>query len=161
MYQYQAATNPLDIIRTLKIDDDGFVHTGDDGVTRSYNANNEVIDYHRTSPQQLEMLVDFWPIATDKDHLRQVFDGVDGRTVVNEDTILHPPEELKPAAIPDPDSSSIDPALLEKRNVVQRLDPRQQYCLHKACTTSTACRTLGCRLCYRMDSVVSRAAVCI
>lgn len=51
MCHSQAATNPLDIIRALKIDDDGFVHTGDDGVTRSYNANNEVIDYHQTNPQ--------------------------------------------------------------------------------------------------------------
>lgn len=67
------------------------------------------------------MLVDFWPIATDKDHLRQVFDGVDGRAIVDEDTLLHPPEELKPASIPAPDSSSIDPALQEKREVVQRL----------------------------------------
>ncbi|KAK0661846.1 Lactobacillus up-regulated protein [Lasiodiplodia hormozganensis] len=113
-----AATNPLDIIRALKIDDDGFVHTGDDGVTRSYNANNEVIDYYQTDPQQLEMLVNFWPIVTDKDHLRQIFNGVDGRVVVNEDTLLHPPEELRPAAIPAPGSSSIDPALLEKRDVV-------------------------------------------
>lgn len=43
------ASNASDLTRSLTLGKDGFVYLGDDGVTRSYAGNREVIDFVKLS----------------------------------------------------------------------------------------------------------------
>ncbi|KAL6251501.1 hypothetical protein RBB50_001710 [Rhinocladiella similis] len=69
------ATSGSGALETLKLDPDGFVHFADDGVVRSYSANETVIDFLPLSNELLLSAVEeIRPfIGEDYEHLLEVF----------------------------------------------------------------------------------------
>ena len=65
---------------------DGYLHVADDGVARSYDRNDVVINFVRLTNEQLMQLSPQLPapFQKDLDHLHEVFDGVNGLDVVDE-----------------------------------------------------------------------------
>jgi methylmalonyl-CoA mutase N-terminal domain/subunit len=81
----------------MALDPDGFVHVADDGVARSYAANNTVIDYAALSNSQIQQMISQLPASYQEhlEHLRQVFEGVNGYDVANKSQLLTPPPWLQ------------------------------------------------------------------
>ena len=75
----------------MALDPDGFVHVADDGVARSYAANHSVIDYAALSNSQIQQMISQLPASYQEhlEHLRQVFEGVDGYDVANKSQLLY------------------------------------------------------------------------
>ncbi|KEY83916.1 hypothetical protein BA78_2220 [Aspergillus fumigatus] len=87
----------FEAIGNLKSGDHVYVHIADDGVARAYDENESVIDYIPLTNGQLKQLLGNLPEPWKKeeDHLHAVFNGVDGRDVMDEKQLLDPPAELR------------------------------------------------------------------
>ncbi|KAF4260929.1 hypothetical protein CNMCM8057_002007 [Aspergillus fumigatus] len=87
----------FEAIGNLKSGDHVYVHIADDGVARAYDENESVIDYIPLTNDQLKQLLRNLPEPWKKeeDHLHAVFNGVDGRDVMDEKQLLDPPAELR------------------------------------------------------------------
>ena len=75
----------------------------DDGVLRSYNSKEEVVDYRQLTPEEIETLVKSTEsFLSDQDFrmVAKVMEGVDGRDVMDMDQILNPPPHLRPPKKP-------------------------------------------------------------
>ena len=137
----------------MTLDPEGFVHIADDGVARSYTANNTVIDYAPLSNEQLKQMVSQSPaaLAKDREHLMQVFDVVDGHDVTDKKQIFEPPPLLQPASVKpvsQPQSRS------EPQEAVAALvDKRVPMCLGRPCTTTAACVAMECVICAIYDRI--------
>ncbi|KAH3159875.1 hypothetical protein KXW80_005757 [Aspergillus fumigatus] len=87
----------FEAIGNLKSGDHVYVHIADDGVARAYDENESVIDYIPLTNDQLKQLLrnlpELW--KKEEDHLHAVFNGVDGRDVMDEKQLLDPPAELR------------------------------------------------------------------
>ncbi|GFF34043.1 lactobacillus up-regulated protein [Aspergillus udagawae] len=85
----QEGISAFEAVRKLKLVPQGYVHIADDGVARSYDENESVIDYVPLTNDQLKQLLSNLPEAWQKeaDHLHAVFDNVDGRQVIDEKTV--------------------------------------------------------------------------
>lgn len=150
-----------DFLSSMIIDPEGVVHVADDGVARSYNATNGVIDYAPLSNEQLMRIIFHLPPSMEEhhEHLMQVFDGVDGHAVTDKKQILEPPAWLQPVSF----NTSTQP---QSRSEAQEaaaalLDKRQPpFCSGQRCTTTRACRTMGCSVCAFIDLVIS-GPVCV
>ncbi|OAP64480.1 hypothetical protein AYL99_00452 [Fonsecaea erecta] len=91
----------LAIMRGLPRDESGkgFIHLGDDGVLRSFDGDLKVVAYQPLTPDQITAYID----RTNEErrpHLREVFEGVDGRDVVDEEQLTNPAPGLLPAFKP-------------------------------------------------------------
>jgi hypothetical protein len=140
----------------MALDPDGFVHVADDGVARSYAANNTVIDYAALSNSQIQQMISQLPASYQEhlEHLRQVFEGVDGYDVANKSQLLTPPSWLQPFKIePTTPPQPRD----EAHEVASALENRQiNYCTGQPCTNTSACQFLGCSFCGDFDRVDAR-----
>ena len=95
------------------------------------------------------------------DHLHSVFDGVSGHNVKNETQLLDPPAWLRsPREKLGKRSPSSQNAA---REVESALRTRQDFfCRGQPCTTSDACRFLGCIGCTFIDGILPGGlGVCI
>ena len=94
----QQAQSVHTLIKSLTLDPNGFVHTADDGIVRSYAANGTVIDYQALTNCQLRAQMNSLPPSMDRylDHLHEVFAVVDGTTVEDGKQIWNPPQHLRP-----------------------------------------------------------------
>lgn len=93
------APNQWDSIHVWEIDPKGFFHLGDDGVLRSFDRNEQVIAYWRLTPTEIRQNIarfvktyrDRNTSKNDQDiheavlskHLHEVYEGVDGRDVID------------------------------------------------------------------------------
>lgn len=148
--------DPLDVIRQLKGDPDGFKHLGDDGILRSYDGNGTVIDYARFDQDQL-MAVAGWAGSPDeKDHLKNLWKDVD-TLKVEENQIWAPPSHLRPAVLKeqglydqlrDEEEGRLDSfeGMKEKRR--EQVRCRELYCPNKR-----ACDLALCDDCLVIDSM--------
>lgn len=85
-------------VHALPTDPEGLVHLGDDGVVRSWAANHTVLGYLALSPSEIAVWISNPRYTQEKkDHFKQLFDGIDGRTVPQEE-IFSPREEIWPHA---------------------------------------------------------------
>ncbi|KAF9628953.1 hypothetical protein BFW01_g10156 [Lasiodiplodia theobromae] len=50
---FEGCTRYQELLSSLKADDHGVVHLGNDGVLRSFDASGNVIDYRQLSPDQI------------------------------------------------------------------------------------------------------------
>lgn len=154
-----AELNPWEVMSTLKKAPGGHTHIADDGVIRTYDANDKVIDHTPLSNNQLKQLLANLPDAWKKEskHLHELFDNVDGHAVKDKRQLLDPPKWLRREI----DRSNIitpNPEVLEKR----RLVPRDWFCVGQPCTNDDACRFLGCSGCAYLDQVLpGGGGVCI
>ncbi|KIW49402.1 hypothetical protein PV05_11082 [Exophiala xenobiotica] len=110
------------ILLSLQSDPDGFVHSGDDGVVRSYAANFTVLSFAKLDPEQIWAVVGKYP----QDYQEQlgprwaeVYENVDGRTVSNVSQILHPGDEILPEEVKSTSPNNDD---LEERDLDSNLD---------------------------------------
>lgn len=142
----------------MALDPEGFVHIADDGVARSYTANNTVIDYAPLSNEQLKQMISGLPasVKENQEHLHQVFDGVDGYDMTDKKQIFEPPVWLQPASFGQtnqPQSRS------EAQEAAAALLDKRQVCLGKSCTSTTVCQSFGCSSCSTFDKANFR--ICI
>jgi adenylate kinase family enzyme len=92
----QEGISAFDAIAKLKLVPLGYVHIADNRVARAYDKNEFIIDYVPLTNDQLKQLLKNLLEAWKKkvDHLHAVFDGVNGRQVMDEKQLLDPPAEL-------------------------------------------------------------------
>ncbi|KAF7192155.1 Lactobacillus up-regulated protein [Pseudocercospora fuligena] len=174
----------------MNVDDDFFVHIADDGVVRSWASNGTVIDAVRLTNRQLLEQVANAPLHLKPyvPHLEKVYANVNGYDVP-EDELYHPTRMNTPRAFGGPTANervsskldaeakkawddlnittaeetveafkaaqSANPADILRR---QSQNPRQ--CLGRICTRSSACRFLGCAVCFDWDFIVFPNMVC-
>ena len=138
------------------------MHVADDGVARSYDEENTVIDFVGLTNAQLMQIIAQLPNAlkNETEHLHTVFDAVNGSAVVDEGQLRNPPSWLRPAKMSEVGQRS-EPSQSRSfaRNVESTLDARDYYCVGQPCTTSAACRFLGCSVCLSVDSIGGTFAV--
>ncbi|KAF4268933.1 hypothetical protein KXW98_006252 [Aspergillus fumigatus] len=145
----------FEAIGNLKSGDHVYVHIADDGVARAYDENESVIDYIPLTNDQLKQLLRNLPEPWKKeeDHLHAVFNGVDGRDVMDEKQLLDPPAELRNPMPREPLQSKRDPSPLQQAD---------WYCRGQPCTRDPACRFMGCSHCARLDAIVpGGTGVCV
>lgn len=99
----QNETDPFELLHTMEVHSDGFSHLGDDGVLRSFHPNGTVIDHVKLSTKQIQRMVDGHGRNA---HLTEVFDGVNGHSVSNEQA-TNPAKHL----LPVPFRNSTKPAV--------------------------------------------------
>ncbi|KAE8138981.1 hypothetical protein BDV38DRAFT_281542 [Aspergillus pseudotamarii] len=121
----QSESSAWEAISKMKMDPEGYFHIADDGVARSYDGNDAVIDYVPLANDQLMQLLSNLPEPWQQelDHLHSIFDGVDGLQVVDEDQLLNPPAWLRRVVDREPPQSQ-NP----KREVESLLEGRDWYC---------------------------------
>jgi hypothetical protein len=71
----------------------GFTHLGTDGVLRSFDGDRNVVDYRQLSPEEIQIALQVYPPHM-RDQIKDKFAGVDGRNVKDEETLLHPGEDI-------------------------------------------------------------------
>ncbi len=150
------------ILLSLQSDPDGFVHSGDDGVVRSYAANFTVLSFAKLDPEQIWAVVGKYP----QDYQEQlgprwaeVYENVDGRTVSNVSQILHPGDEILPEEVKSTSPNNDD---LEERDLDSNLDlAKRQGCVGRVCIRSQYCVNIGCRLCMVSDRFIAPSKICV
>ncbi|CAJ2502255.1 Uu.00g096490.m01.CDS01 [Anthostomella pinea] len=123
----------------------GYMHMADDGVFRSLGPFHEVLGFVEEAAETPEL----------RDHLRAVWDGVDGREVADPSKIR--PEHIFPALreglVPRNGVSRPDD-ILERDGGVQKLEGRVRFCLHlgKECGKNDDCGRPEACDCERPDN---------
>ncbi|KAF7169058.1 hypothetical protein CNMCM5623_001890 [Aspergillus felis] len=133
-----------------------FIHLGDDGVLRHFNESGAVLNYAPLSPQQIsQALSDTSSRDTeeDKEHLSQVFKGVDGRTV-RDPAFLYPPAEIYPTNFLNNKKPS-DMSEVPRSDL--GLGPRQ-HCPSRSCTPKENFFSLGRRSSYEDWTIITLCA---
>ncbi|KAK9567664.1 hypothetical protein V6Z88_002003 [Aspergillus fumigatus] len=84
-----------DLVSNLPREPSGerFIHLGDDGVLRSFSGSGDVIAYRQLDPEQINQYISRFP-SPDKEHLLEVYKGVDGRSITEITQLAHPNLEL-------------------------------------------------------------------
>jgi hypothetical protein len=90
----------LRVLRSLRSSpsNEGFSHLATDGVYRSFSSKGEVVDYKKCSPEEISMMLSYHSerySAEQKQMALEKFHGVDGRTVTDEEQLLHPNATLR------------------------------------------------------------------
>jgi len=87
------------ILSALKLDPEGIIRLGDDGVLRSFDSRLAVVDYRNLDPAQIQA----WLLQSSTADVvaanELVVSGVDGRTVSSIDDLLNPSPASKPAPL--------------------------------------------------------------
>lgn len=109
------------ILRSLKLDPQGFIHLGGDGVARSLTK---------------------WAFFPERDRLIEIWAGVDGHDVANNTQIFHPGPEQLPLKFSNP-------ALFNESSdeVISPLKEQRSCLPHQPCLANQFCRTIGCVVC--------------
>ncbi|KAL2007516.1 hypothetical protein VTN00DRAFT_8954 [Thermoascus crustaceus] len=68
----------------------GYIELGEDGVLRKMDSKHDVAAYKQLSPDEIDVMLRAWPNKAEREHLMELYRGVDGRTVTNEKVLLHP-----------------------------------------------------------------------
>ncbi|RHZ57394.1 uncharacterized protein CDV56_104436 [Aspergillus thermomutatus] len=159
IHNQQESEAPIDPLSALELDLQGFIHVADDGVARSYRADGTVIDY---VPLTNEQLLQFIPMYTDDEatqkNFKEVWKGVNGHDVVDRKQIFEPGADLLPFEFSHPDLWAADLAKftpIESNPATEALEGSQPYRRGKQCTTSGACRYMGCHRCAYADAAMS------
>lgn len=148
----------------------GFLHLADDGVLRKYDRNWKVVSYKQLSPDEITNMLHIGNYDDQqKKHLAEVFDGVDGRSVTDENVLLHPSEDLMPVAARespkqtgqrDVDSRQSPSANIEVLRKLRRGE-EQGDCSVWSCSRPEDCMEYDyrCRSCWLPDSL--RVGLCM
>ncbi|EGE79458.1 hypothetical protein BDDG_02398 [Blastomyces dermatitidis ATCC 18188] len=147
-----------DVLRNLTSDPLGFKHLGDDGVARSFSPNGTVIDAVGLDPELLMNAAQGYKDPSRRQHLIDLWTGVDGTNVSHLDR-YSPPKDLLPTLFTD---SRLGKELKEK-NEEQRakygqslnkrgsvLDPNVN-CFDIVCYNQLTCVWLQCSDCVVYD----------
>ncbi|KAK5711984.1 hypothetical protein LTR17_018123 [Elasticomyces elasticus] len=118
----------MDVVRTMEHADDGFVHFGDDGIARSYRGDGTVLDARALSNGQLADMMDTTPshqyTPGEMEHLRELWQNVDGHDVKDRSQLFHPAAYLRPP--PDTEEhvqESVNAAVAMKKMLEGRSTP--------------------------------------
>ncbi|KAK3648695.1 hypothetical protein LTR56_000968 [Elasticomyces elasticus] len=118
----------MDVVRSMEQDGDGFVHFGDDGIARSYRGDGTVLDARALSNGQLADMMDTTHpdqyTEEEMEHLRELWQNVDGHDVKDESQLFHPAAYLRPP--PDTEEQieqSINAAAAMKKMLEGRSTP--------------------------------------
>ncbi|KAK3627117.1 hypothetical protein LTR22_022877 [Elasticomyces elasticus] len=118
----------MDVVMTMEHDGDGFVHFGDDGIARSYRGDGTVLDARALSNGQLADMMDTTHpdqyTEEEMEHLRELWQNVDGHDVKDKSQLLHPAAYLRPP--PDTEEQieqSINAAAAMKKMLEGRSTP--------------------------------------
>ncbi|KAK5684999.1 hypothetical protein LTS10_003074 [Elasticomyces elasticus] len=118
----------MDVVRTMEHADDGFVHFGDDGIARSYRGDGTVLDARALSNGQLADMMDTTPshqyTPGEMEHLRELWQNVDGHDVQDRSQLFNPAAYLRPA--PDTEEhvqESVNAAVAMKKMLEGRSTP--------------------------------------
>ncbi|CEN60247.1 hypothetical protein ASPCAL02688 [Aspergillus calidoustus] len=92
-----ATPEAKDIMSSLKHDPAGrgFTHLATDGVLRSFDGDRKVVDYRRLSPAEIQIVLQIYPPQL-REKVKDKFVGVDGRDVLDEESLWNPRKELAP-----------------------------------------------------------------
>jgi len=78
---------------------EGFFCLCNDGVLRNFSSSGEVVDYKVFNPEQISSTIRLFTsnelLASQKDNMEKVFEGVDGRDVP-EEKLMNPDSEIIP-----------------------------------------------------------------
>jgi hypothetical protein len=99
-----------------------------------------VIAYTQFSPEQISQYITPFP-ASEKEHLLELYDGVDGRSVTDTEQLIHPSSDLIPA---------MSETSVSNTSVLDRLSKRN--CFDYACSGDTLCFAYSCTLCAKADN---------
>ena len=142
-------------LHNLKLDDDGFLHLGNDGVMRSYAPNGTVIDVLcLTNAELLDHTHRLLAGADVKDTLRNNWAGVSGKDALDEH-LFNPPNHILPSVFrSDHEAREAHQSRNEAHEVEAGLRGRQSgpddgplLCRSAPCTRSFACIVMLCRAC--------------
>lgn len=139
-----------DVVSSLDFGDSGVFNLGSDGVLRSFDSNNQVIDYRQLDPDQVKAFatkqIEQWKgsdFGVPPTLLSLVESPPDGRLVTDINALLNPDDSEKPVHSNEGDLTSRAPEL-------EALNPRQpQICpTFQPCEHLSTCLIWGCRACY-------------
>ncbi|KAK5708186.1 hypothetical protein LTR97_000726 [Elasticomyces elasticus] len=113
----------MDVVRSLEQDGDGFVHFGDDGIARSYRGDGTVLDARALSNGQLAEMMDTTPADQytpgEMEHLRELWQNVDGHDVKDKSQLFHPAAHLRPAPITEEQVQQSENAVVAMKKMLE------------------------------------------
>ncbi|KAK4899725.1 hypothetical protein LTR27_002991 [Elasticomyces elasticus] len=113
----------MDVVRSLEQDGDGYVHFGDDGIARSYRGNGTVLDARALSNGQLADMMDTTPAEQytpgEMEHLRELWQNVDGHDVKDKSQLFHPAAHLRPAPITEEQVQQSENAVVAMKRMLE------------------------------------------
>lgn len=131
----------LSLIRS----DGGHFHLAADGVMRSYDSHQKVIDYVRLSNEQISAEIASLPpsVSNQTKSLNESFRDVSGLNVTDKDQLFNPPSWLRSPATRSPHSPN--PSIEVKRTV--QYGPANCLAFGWVCETNDECQAMGCIAC--------------
>ncbi|KAH9222371.1 hypothetical protein DL95DRAFT_381197 [Leptodontidium sp. 2 PMI_412] len=116
----QSETSHRIAVRSLKSDPMGVFQLGHDGVMRSFDGTYErnVIDAVGLSPAQIKSFLDHFPVPWSQE-TEDMYRGVDGRDVVGEEALFHPPDYLRPPKYTEEDKVRLKREVDEKNQEIR------------------------------------------
>lgn len=125
----------------------GYVHLAEDGVLRSYDGGENVIDYVRLNNAQIQHYVAKFASTfnvSQMDELYSAFNGVNGHDVVNENQLTNPPAWLRHR----PQSSEMgNQSRSRNADTKAALQDRDTFCAGYICFSAGICNAFGCTIC--------------
>lgn len=115
-------------IRSLKLDPEGVVMLGHDGVMRSFDGTYErnVVDAIGFSPAQIKSFLDRFPEPWTQE-TEDKFRGVDGRKVIGEEALYHPADDLRPPKYTEEDKIRLSKEIDEEnRKLRERIEKEER-----------------------------------
>ncbi|EER36683.1 hypothetical protein I7I53_11651 [Histoplasma capsulatum var. duboisii H88] len=132
-----------DMIYNIQKDTNGFLHLGDDGILRSYDEHNNVLDYRKFNKTHLTTVTN-WYSNEGQIHLSTIWKDTD-EIEIQKDQIWFPSKKLQPFSFSQQSVFSSQPHLALKArdtNIV---------CSLITCRTTSLCQGFGCSDCFVVD----------
>ncbi|PWY86700.1 hypothetical protein BO70DRAFT_394718 [Aspergillus heteromorphus CBS 117.55] len=158
-------TNQQDIssiINTLPQDPNGIIQLGTDGVLRSLDSENQVMAYFPLDGQQIsDFNTNFFP-ASQQASLTQTYQGVDGRSVTDNNQIYNPSQDTLPVMQASASASASAMAMSMSMSMGQNAQatglaggrvPVPDTCANVGCTSHNTCYQTGCSSCLRSGNM--------
>ncbi|OJD12547.1 hypothetical protein AJ78_06874 [Emergomyces pasteurianus Ep9510] len=130
-----------DIMRRMRLDDEGLVDAGPDGILRSFDKRGRVIDFARLDHRQLMYTARALP---NNNGLAKRWQNVNS-SEVDEETIWSPPKHLLPRRFTDLEAvdEQRSPAAPLHHNSIRA----SRQCRSTYCQVTLQCRAIGCYFC--------------
>lgn len=130
-----------DAISSLAYSEEGYLQLAADGVLRSYDGSENVIDYARLSNEQIRAhITNLSPVFSNvTEHLNETLWNVNGLDVIDEAQLTNPPGWLR-----RPPPQTINPGIDVKRAIQGR---QWEACPGMLCIGTLQCQASGCDYC--------------
>ena len=138
----------------MKLENEGALSVGADGVLRSFAANGTVVDYRQLDPNQMASFANR-QLAVWQGQDRDIPDSVvalanapaiDGRLVTDLEELLNP--TVRPNLTAKGDANAQSPAVKQREALDDLKNLEKRQCTQNTCFALTDCLVIGCYACF-------------